>query len=449
LALLSCAKKITVISKVKGGDYVGGVIDNSMLDKAITEDMTPKEYPLEKYDISTFITRLQKTDEGTTIYFEGIKDGIRNSFDFLGKIIALYFRFSLLDASFSIFLNGEKITHKHLNDLAKKTQFLWEIGDHNDPFIKSLKEIFSKTPDEHKSRKLAMHGIMGFLASVEKPRDLKIMTVDERLGVDLFVNGRLREKDILKHIPTARLVENYLYGQIHFNSLDDATDRFTSSREGIVADDPKFKKFLEAFRKLIMGVVEDWDKWRIENRQVGDTENERISPKDRASQDLFGAVSKEYDLPKDSKNKGTVDGWFDELNGDAAVNFTSYADCFISENLVRKYIEEKKLTLSPEAKNEAKKWKDAEMYNKGKGNISIEIRRVKSDLSYLDMDSLANLVDKPKDPNKEPGLARDAKEYKPIRDAVAHTSLLTDAAKNRLPTVRENIKGRIKTLLSE
>ena len=78
---------------------------------------------------------------------------------------------------------------------------------------------------------------------------LKIMTTDERVGVDLFVNGRLRERDILKHIPTARLVESYLYGQIHFDALDDNTDRFTSSREGIVADDPKYQRFLGSFEK--------------------------------------------------------------------------------------------------------------------------------------------------------------------------------------------------------
>ena len=36
LALLSCADKITVISKTIDKDYVGGTIDNSGLDKAIT-----------------------------------------------------------------------------------------------------------------------------------------------------------------------------------------------------------------------------------------------------------------------------------------------------------------------------------------------------------------------------------------------------------------------------
>jgi len=35
-----------------------------------------------------------------------------------------------------------------------------------------------------------------------------------------------------------------------------------------------------------------------------------------------------------------------------------------------------------------------------------------------------------------------------MRDAVAHTALLTDEAKKKLATVRENIKGRVKSLLS-
>ncbi len=174
-----------------------------------------------------------------------------------------------------------------------------------------------------------------------------------------------------------------------------------------------------------------------------------MSKKERASRGLFGAVSKEYDLPNTSKNRGKTADWVEELSDDAAFNFESYADCFVSENLVRKYIKEKKIALSPEAKEVAKRWKETEAANKGKGNISIEIRRIANDASYLSMDDLANLVDKPKDLLKDAGLGRDAKEYKPIRDAVAHTALLTDPAKNKLNTVRENIKQRVKTILGK
>src|SRR6266446_1741760 len=41
LALLSCAQRISVISKTKGAEYIGGTIDNSKLDEAITSDLTP------------------------------------------------------------------------------------------------------------------------------------------------------------------------------------------------------------------------------------------------------------------------------------------------------------------------------------------------------------------------------------------------------------------------
>lgn len=448
LALLSCADKITVISKVKGEDYVGGVIDNSQLDHAITQDLTPQQYPLEGWKAATFAKYTPGHTRGTIIHFERVKEGIRNSFPLLAKIIALYFRFSLLDQSFDIFLNDKKITHKDLKDLAEKTEFLWKIGGHDDPYVAGLESMFSESPEDHETRKLRVAGITGFIASVEKPRDLKIMTTEERVGIDLFVNGRLRERDILKHIPTARLAESYLYGQIHFDALDDATDRFTSSREGIVADDPKYMKFLETFRKTILEIVEDWDKWRIKHREEGDPDNPRLSKKERASLGLYGAVSKEYGLPKGATNRGKVTDWVEGLSSDAAFNFSSYADCFVSENLVRTYIKEKKLPLTTEAKAEAKKWRDRETASKGKGNVSIAIRREPNDASYLSMDDLANMVDK-RDAVKEACLARDANEYKPIRDAVAHTALLTDAAKTKLSTVRENIKERVKTILSK
>jgi Histidine kinase-, DNA gyrase B-, and HSP90-like ATPase len=448
LALLSCADKITVISKVRGGNYVGGVIDNSELDDAIKEDLTPEQYPLKDWDARTFAKYTQGHKRGTIIYFDGVKEGIKGSFPLLAKIIALYFRFSLLDPTFYIFLNDQKITYKNLKDLAKKTEFLWRMGDYNDPFLDSLESMFVKNPKDHETGKLKIESINGFVASVQKPRDLNILSTEERVGVDLFVNGRLRERDILKHIPTSRLAESYLYGQIHFDELDDDVDRFTSSREGVVADDPKYKSFLEKFRKTILKIIDQWDEWRIKRREGGDPDNERLSKKERASRSLFGAISEEYDLPKGSKNKETVDGWVAGLSDDAAYNFESYADCFISENLIRKYIKKKSVPLSKEAKKEAEKWKARETESKGRGNISITIRKEANASSYLDMDNLANLVDK-KDPAKEACLARDAYEYKPIRDAVAHTALLTDAAKRKLSTVRENIKGRVKTIISK
>ena len=59
------------------------------------------------------------------------------------------------------------------------------------------------------------------------------------------LSGRLREKNILRHIPTQRVIESYLYGQIHFDQMDKkGNDPFTSSREGIVDGDEDFAALL-------------------------------------------------------------------------------------------------------------------------------------------------------------------------------------------------------------
>lgn len=449
LALLSCAARVSVLSRVQGESYVGGTIDNSELDEAITDDLMPQEYVLGGVDRSQFATYTSGHEQGTIIRFEGVKDDVKRSFEFLRKMIALYFRFSLLDQTFSIFVNDSKVTHRDLQELLGKTEFLWKFNSYGDPFVAELEEAFAKEADKHESKTMSLADVTGFLATVKQPRDLKVLTTEERVGVDLFVNGRLRERDILKHIPTARVVENYLYGQLHFDSLDDEEDRFTSSREGIVANDPKFNDFLTRLRPLLLKVVEDWDEWRRKHREEGDPDNETISKAQRASEVLYSAVAKEFEPRAKTQAARRVEAWVEELAEDATFNFESYAECFVSENLVRKFISDRRIPLSREARSQATEMQRKESTNKKKGNISIDVRRNPSELSYLDMDGLANLADKAPDKLKEAALSRDATEFKPLRDAVAHTALLTDAAKSRLRTVRENIKGRIRTLLKE
>ncbi len=322
---------------------------------------------------------------------------------------------------------------------------MWKINYLKDPYIEGLQTNFSL---KEKKRLLAQGKIKGFIASVEKPSHLKILTADERVGVDLFVNGRLREKDVLKHIPTARVVESYLYGQVHFDDLNDSNDRFTSSREGVVADDPKYKRFLELLKSQVMGrILEDWDLWRRKHKEPGDPENMTITLKARKAQELFDVVSKEYSLPKDSKNRTKVDGWVEAFLNDAKYNFPSYAECFISENLIRKYIQEKRIPLSPEAKKSIDKHKDREARSKADGNINIDIRHAATNLNYLDIKDLANLVDK--QDSGQNCLPYDAKQYTPIRDAMMHTALLTDQAKRKMTSVYDNMHGRIVKLLSE
>lgn len=447
LALLSCAEKIHVISKKKDTEIIGGIIDNSGLDTAIKDDLTPNEYPLENVNLDVLQDFLNDFEQGTIIYFENINDGIKNRIEYIRKLIALYFRFSLIDETFKIILNNDPITLNELNDLSQSTQFVWQINDIDDPY---LKDKISSTHSHIKrySKITTDLNIKGFIASVTEPKFLKIRNTSEKVTLDLYVNGRLREKDLLKHIPSARIVENYIYGQIHYDDLDNETDRFTSSREGVVADDPLFQKLLNTLKNKIMNqIIEDWDEWRVELRQDGDSENKRLTKKERKSKELFNTVVDEYVPPTSSTNRDLVDDWVNTLSEDAQFNLSSYAECFVSENLLRKFIEHNDLTLSTEAQSKLIEYKKREERAKDVANISFEIRKDANDLLYFSMDDLANFVDKPDDQNKQPGISRDAKVYKPIRDAMAHTSILTQIAKQSLNTTFHNIKARIKKII--
>lgn len=134
---------------------------------------------------------------------------------------------------------------------------------------------------------------------------------------------------------------------------------------------------------------------------------------------------------------------------EALDNIPSYTECFISENLLRKYTDFTKLELSKEAEEEANKWKEKEATNKGRANISYDVRKSDSPTFYLDMTYLSNWIDKAKNKTEDLGLSRSATIYKPMRDAVGHTSLLTDIAKQQLYIEYENIKARLVKLLKD
>lgn len=442
LALLSCAETITVVSKQAGGSYTGGRIDNSGLDSAIKDDLSSSEYKLAPWEVKKFEQYMNGHDQGTIILFEGIRGGIKHTLSYIKKIVALYFRFSLLDDSFNIFVDDEKVTHKDIGDIGPNTQFLWTVNGFSDPYLEECLTFRKETANL--TSKL---GIKGFIATVAKPSHLKIRETDEKITVDLFVNGRLREKDVLKNIPTNRLTESYMYGQIHFDELDGKDDPFTSSREGVISDNHSYQLFLKELKdKVLPPVLEQWDIWRRKHGADGDPDSTKISRKARKSEELYNAVSSDFDLDDGDPNRVVINRWVEELKADAGFCFSSYAECYISENLLRRYIREKGLALSGPVNVEVGERRKAEKEAKGAGNISIDIRKKDDDLSYLSMTYLATLFDKG-DRIKENNLHRDSCEYKPMRDALMHTALLSDVAKVRLSMTYENIKGRLRELL--
>lgn len=446
LALLSCAQRVSIFTKTETTAYVGGVIDNSGLDQAIQNDMTADEYPLEGLNFGLIEGLTENHNTGTIIFFEQTRDQLKNSVAHLKKLLAMSFKFSLFDKDFTIYVNGEAVSADDLKDLSEATEFIWLVNQYSDDFIDGLKNLKALANTATTSLDLK-----GFLATVQKPRHLKITGTDERATIDLFVNGRLRERNIIRHIPTQRIVENYLYGQIHFDILDrEGKDPFTSSREGIVEDDLQFQSLMDYLKRdLIPKVIDEWDKLRLDRGQEGDDENTRKSKKARKARDLYSAAKDEFKLEDGSPERDQVDGWLTSLQADAQFNLEAYVDCFLCENLVRKFIQEKGITLSTGVQKAADQWKDREVKTKGDANISFPIRRDNDDLSYLDMDALAVTAEGSKTTSGQPSLWSDAISFKPIRNAVGHTGLLTSTAKSSLNLTFVNMKSRVKTLLAK
>ena len=448
LALLSCAARVSVFSRIADAGYVGGVIDNSALDDAITDNLRPDEYPLEDLDFDLIDDR--DLEHGTILVFQDTKDQLKNSLPYLRKLLAMSFRFTLLDSRFSIYVNDQRVTVEDLADLSKSTEFVWLVNDHLDDYIDACTSL--KADPVQLTVPL---DIAGFLATVEKPKNLKIAGTDERATVDLFVNGRLREKHILRHIPTQRIPESYIYGQIHFDAMDMGTsDPFTSSREGIVQNDDKFQALLKCLKgEVLPAILDQWDRLRLRRGQTGDDENPRKSRKERKAQELYSAAREDYEPAKDADEKDQIQEWLRDLSEDAEFNLSAYVDCFLSENLVRKYIVRHEIPLTRGARPQIEQWSNTETDNKSKANISFDIRQGNDEVSYLDMDLLALSAEEAEESegesakSKSLSLWKDAVVYKPIRNAVGHTGLLTNEAKKRLSTTYDNIRGRIRSLI--
>ena len=164
---------------------------------------------------------------------------------------------------------------------------------------------------------------------------------------------------------------------------------------------------------------------------------------------MHNAAREEYEPEDESSNKDEVDKWLDSLLGDAEFNLTSYADCFLSENLVRKYIEKNKIKLKNNTKKEADQWRAREAKKKGKANLSFEIRKDESDIFYLGMDDLAVTVEGSKNSAGSQSLCDDAIAYAPVRNVIGHTGQLTKNGKDHLRLRYENIKARLKSLLAQ
>lgn len=441
LALLSCAKNITILSQAKGGDLVGGMINNDELEQAIQDDVSSTDYSLGAPSDETLNSSAEQLNEqGTLIIFDHLNDGIHNRMEYISKLVALHFRFALIDKDFSIYINGNLVTVDCLSDLANATEFIWETQGFSDPFLDSCTSVKERSTLSAPERL----PFRGFIASVQKPKDLKIRGLsDERISIDLFVNGRLRERNFFRSISSARIATNYLYGQIHIDTLDDGgrIDRFTSSREGVIGDDPYVRKYLEHFENALRLIENQWDSLRREHKEDGDPDNKSTTRQRRKAEELINILTKDYRSIPEQK----VEAWLNELREDAYFSLEAYGDCFIAENLLRAYIEDshKDTASTPLSFHEKAEERRKQEIRTLKGlHHTTDIRLKTTDPYYVDLRDLFAEIDPKTKGNGSIMLGL-------LRNVVAHTGQLSEKAKEDLTNEVSKVKLRIISELSK
>lgn len=305
LALLSVSDEVAIYSKKEDSDEIGGFIDNGALDKQIKND---GKYVLG--DVSKKI--FGEKEKGTLIEFSGIKPNVNNP-EVIKKYLAVLFNFSFSfgNEKFEIKVNGEKISSESLKELNENTQYLWMYGL-EESAKKSLTQRFSKIEKEGRDLNALSFGkdnafsIKGYIASVFIPRNLKIHGAGGfSAGLHLFVNGRLRQEDIFKDLYSHRVIESYLYGEIHVDALDRDGDEdiFTSNREGIMKDDLRYKQLMEALLAIQNDVFKEWEDWRREKKALKNKKYGRLQSSKKKAIDKFLSLPEDEDWKEAFKER--------------------------------------------------------------------------------------------------------------------------------------------------
>lgn len=469
LAMLSISKKVTILSRKKGNHITGGIINNVALDREIKKDGKYELGKLAKSNSAIF-----NKHPGTKIIFERLKTR-QNKEDIIRKYIATQFNFMFSikrSDKFEIKVNGATVSQKDLRELHDNTQFVWFLGK-EDKVRKGLYKNLAK----HKVIKDASFEfgkdkieIKGFIASVKHPKHLLLRGSGEtfKASINLFCNGRLRQENLFEEITSKMVAEEYLYGEVHIDELDDdQVDRFVSSREGIIKDDPLYQKFLLELKKIQSVIMQDWTPWRVAERDEGDIDvDKRPTYEVRMENSRNRRINDFRDKINETiKNRKIRDTLKEKLKELSYKNTLVYQDLFILENMFREYIKISKINEADFKKGNSDEEDDIidtimnvrNLRKQDEERHALKGKIVKNEhyLNYLYLFHLGNIIDlkilKTHETKKKyrKSMELDTKEIQPIRNPVMHTNEITEDVfnwqkiKNVIDYI-ERLKGKAK-----
>ena len=269
LSVFSLAEQVSILTSSEVSEAIGIKLDCKKLQKINNNRAKLDEIVFENVDLDQSQMQIDDLKHGTIIHFHGVNPVIRSKLETVKKRIARSCRFSVNDSNFKIHVNDELVTTREFDDLIRNTENCWVINGFSDEFTSSFSR---KTKFQLKSNL----NYRGFLATVRVPSDLVLSTSDgtqrDHATVDLYSNGLLREKDILRLIPTRNIAESYLYGHIHFDEIADSDiDPFSVSRETIMRNHPNFVFLLNDLRQNILSQIVD--QWKVLRKQRDSKQN--------------------------------------------------------------------------------------------------------------------------------------------------------------------------------
>lgn len=446
LAMLSISNKVTILSRKEGKRVTGGIVNNAELDREIKKDGKYELARLSKNNLRSF-----HKSSGTKIIFEEL-NARQNREEIIRRYIATQFNFIFSmkkNDKFEIKVNGIKISEKDLQELHDNTQFIWFLGKEDKERKALYPNIAKHKVIENTSFKFEKEVIemKGFIASVKHPRHLLLRGSSEefKASTNLFCNGRLRQENLFEEITSKMLAEEYLYGEVHVDGLEDEKiDRFTSSREGIIKDDPLYQKFLSELKKIQNVIMEDWTPWRNDEKDEGDIDMDKRPAYEVRMENSRNRRAKDFQNKIDEtissrKIKASLKEKLKELS---YKNTLVYQDLFILENMFREYIRISQITEADLKKGvSAEEGEVVDTINnirslrkQGEERHALKGKIVKNEhyLNYLLLFHLGEIIDlkilKSHETKKRfrKGMDLDTKEIEPIRNPIMHTNEITE-----------------------
>lgn len=268
LSLFSIAKVIEVRSAaIRPGDDAASELQQAAL-RLDLDDMTEQI----SADVdSTYLPEPLEIDDtltapGTAIMLRKPRKDLRRTAAHLRRRLAR--RFSMTTTDFEIVVDGEPITPAD-RDLAKRSRYLWVFGP--EEYVKEMKRLVpgAERTIPHPGITPGGHQVTGWIGAAATSSDLKPTEADDESlnRIAVLVRGKLAQEDALEAAAQGGLFTRFLSGEINADYLDDDSqaDIATSSRQGIVEDDPRFEDFRAFLTARIGAIGTEWNKFREED----------------------------------------------------------------------------------------------------------------------------------------------------------------------------------------